>query len=356
MLFMSASTEPGTFATHRRIHWPIVTWLLACAVLVFAMVVLGGVTRLTGSGLSMVEWKPITGVLPPLDDVAWEREFERYKQFPEYLEVNAGMDLAGFKGIYLYEYAHRMLGRTIGIAFLLPMLWFWWRGQLGRALKPHLVALFLLGALQGAMGWYMVMSGLVDEPRVSQYRLTVHLCLAVAIYGYLVFIVLELIRHDPATFMRRVDHPTKLPAVLLVLVFVMIASGGLVAGTRAGHIYNTFPDMHGAWIPEGVLALSPWWINLFENPVTIQFDHRLLAYILLLVAGTARVLLGRSGLTTLVPAMNLLLLLILLQMALGIATLLNHVPVALGAAHQAGALLVFTAAVMVYQRGRHVGR
>jgi cytochrome c oxidase assembly protein subunit 15 len=295
-------------------------------------------------------------VLPPLSESAWEREFALYQQFPEYRQVNSHMDLAGFKVIYLYEYAHRMLGRVIGVVFLLPMLWFWWRKQLGRALKPHLVALFVLGGLQGAMGWVLVMSGLVDEPRVSQYRLTAHLCLAVAIYGYLVFIALELMRHDPATFMRRVTHPSVLPTVLLLLIFIMIASGGLVAGTRAGFIYNTFPDMNGAWVPEGVLALAPWWTNLFENPVTIQFDHRLLAYVILLVAVIARVIFGHYGLRPLVPAMNFLLLLILMQTSLGIVTLLNQVPIALGAAHQAGALLVFTAAVVLFQRGRLIGR
>ncbi len=334
----------------------IVAWLCACCVLIFAMVLLGGVTRLTGSGLSMVEWKPLTGIVPPLSQAEWLRLFERYQQFPEFREVNYGMDLAGFKVIFLFEYGHRVLGRVIGLVFALPLLWFWWRGRLSRSLKPHLLALLALGALQGLLGWFMVMSGLVDIPRVSQYRLTAHLCLAVAIYGYMLFIVLELLNADPMSFMRRGEASTTFPSLMLALVFVMIASGGFVAGTHAGHIYNTFPDMNGRLVPDGVLAMSPWWLNAFENPVTIQFNHRLLAYLLLVLAVVNRVRLGRAGPQALTPSANLLLGLLLVQASLGVATLLHQVPVWLGAAHQGGALLVFTAAVVQFQRARHVGR
>lgn len=355
MLFISAETEPGAVARRREVPWPVVAWLLACCALVFAMVVLGGVTRLTESGLSIVDWRPVTGVIPPLNEAEWQQEFEAYQQFPEFRYVNRDMDLAGFKVIFLFEYAHRLLGRLIGVVFLLPMLWFWWRGVLTRPLKGHLSALFVLGALQGLLGWYMVMSGLVDEPRVSQYRLTAHLLLAVLIYGYMLLIAVELVRQDPATFMRRARHASRWPALMLVMVLVMIASGGFVAGTHAGYIYNSFPDMHGQFIPDGIAALSPWWRNAFENVVTIQFNHRMLAYVLLVLAVLARVAIGRAGLGPLVPLANLLLVVLAAQAALGIVTLLNHVPVSLGAAHQGGALVVFTVAVLLFQRARHIG-
>ncbi len=353
MLFMSASSEPGTVRDARHVNWPVVAWLVTCCVLVFAMVLLGGVTRLTGSGLSMVEWRPLTGIVPPLSQADWVALFERYQQFPEFREVNYDMDLAGFKVIFLFEYGHRVLGRLIGVVFLLPMLWFWWRGRLVGALRPHLVALFLLGALQGALGWFMVMSGLVDVPRVSPYRLTAHLCLAVAIYGYLLFLVLELVNADPGSFLRRSDTAPRFPAIMLAAVFLMIASGGFVAGTHAGYIINTFPDMNGEWIPRGVMAMSPWWRNLFENPVTVQFDHRLLAYGLLALAVAGRIMLARARMRSALPAANLLLALLVAQAALGIATLLNQVPVWMGAAHQGGAMLVFSAAVLLFQRARH---
>lgn len=355
MLFMSVRSEPGVLRDDRHVPWPVVSWLLVCCGLVFAMVVLGGVTRLTGSGLSMVDWQPIKGVIPPLSEDDWIRVFEQYQRFPEFIHVNQDMDLAGFKFIFLFEYAHRMLGRIIGLAFLLPMLWFWWSGRLSAAVKPHLLALFVLGGLQGLLGWYMVMSGLVDVPRVSQYRLTAHLGLAVVIYGYMLFVALELMRGDLVSFMHRVRHASRLPAVMLAMVFLMIASGGLVAGTHAGYIYNSFPDMHGQWIPDGLLAERPLWLNFFENPVTIQFNHRLLAYLLLILAVASRMKFAWAGLRPLLPAANLLIVLIVLQASLGIATLLNQVPVALGATHQAGALVVFTAAVWLFQRGRHLG-
>ncbi|KAA3628728.1 MAG: heme A synthase [Proteobacteria bacterium] len=355
MLFMSARSEPGAYTEKRQAPWPVIAWLLICCALVFAMVVLGGVTRLTGSGLSMVDWNPVKGIIPPLSQGDWERLFEQYRQFPEFRYVNQDMTLAGFKVIFLFEYAHRVLGRLIGLVFFVPLVWFWWRRRLSGAVKPHLVALFVLGGLQGLLGWFMVMSGLVDVPRVSQYRLTAHLCLAVAIYGYMLFVALELMRGDLASFMRRARYPSVFPPVLLIVVFVIIASGGFVAGTHAGHIYNTFPDMNGQLIPDGLFAENPRWLNVFENPVTIQFDHRMLAYLLVVLVTANRVILARAGLQSLLPAANLLLVLVLLQASIGIATLLHKVPPPLGAMHQAGALMVFSAAIWLFQRSRHVG-
>ncbi len=351
MLFISERTDPGDTARRRQAPWPVVAWLLTCCALVFAMVLLGGVTRLTGSGLSMVDWQPIRGVVPPLNQDDWMALFAAYQQFPEFREVNHGMDLAGFKRIFLFEYGHRMLGRLIGLAFALPLAWFWWRGRLHRVLKGHLVALLALGGAQGLLGWFMVQSGLVDVPRVSPYRLTAHLLMAVIIYGYMLFIALELAQADLRGFMRRAAGAPRLPALMLAAVLAMIASGGFVAGTHAGYIYNTFPDMNGEWIPGGIFAMSPWWQNLFENPVTIQFGHRLAACLLLVLA----IVTWWRADPSLRRFAGVLLALVLAQALLGITTLLHQVPVPLGASHQAGAMLVFTAAVVLCQRSRHVG-
>lgn len=332
----------------------IAIWLLICCALIFAMVVLGGVTRLTRSGLSIVEWQPIMGALPPLSDAQWEETFAKYRRTPEYLKVNFGMSLAEFKSIYWVEYAHRLLGRAIGLAFLLPFLYFLARRQIERRLIPKLAALFVLGGLQGALGWYMVASGLVDNPQVSPYRLTAHLGLAVLIYGYMFWIALGLARAAPpapsgAGVRRYVWFFT-------VLVFVMILSGGFVAGTRAGFVYNTFPLMNGAWLPPGAFALDPWWRNLFENVATVQLDHRLLAYVLIATAvglwwGLRRVTAARRATWLVLGTLTL-------QVLLGIATLLWVVPIPLAAAHQAGALLVFSAALYLAHtlRGAPHGR
>lgn len=324
---------------------PIAFWLLVCALLVFAMVVLGGVTRLTRSGLSITEWEPILGAIPPLDLAQWNEAFAKYRQTPEFQLVNRDMTLDGFQSIYYVEWAHRLLGRLIGAAFLLPFLYFLLRRRIDRALAPKLAGLFVLGALQGALGWFMVKSGLVDVPRVSPYRLTAHLGLAVVIYGYLVWTALSLLyprAHDAGVSLRRWSRG------VTALVFVMILSGGFVAGTHAGFAYNTFPLMGGRWIPDGIGALAPWWSNPFENPPLVQFDHRLIAYTLLAVVPAFWWQLRRVELDARLRAgAHALLVLLVVQVALGIATLLYVVPVPLAAAHQGGAILVFTAALFV---------
>src|SRR5882672_10707482 len=236
----------------------VAVWLLVCCALVFAMVVVGGITRLTHSGLSIVEWQPIAGTTPPLDDAAWQEAFGKYQRTPEFRTVNPGMDLAGFKSIFWWEYAHRLLGRLIGAAFLLPLLWFAARGRVGRALTWKLAALFALGGLQGAMGWYMVQSGLVDDPRVSQFRLAAHLGMALLIYAAMLWIALDLI------FSRRAGVPSGLRRLafgLAALVFVMAISGSFVAGIRAGLAYNTFPLMYSHVVPPGMFVLEPWYLN-----------------------------------------------------------------------------------------------
>lgn len=319
----------------------IALWLLVCCALIFAMVVLGGVTRLTRSGLSIVEWQPILGALPPLSEAQWEETFAKYRQTPEYLKVNLGMSLAEFKSIFWVEYAHRLLGRVIGLAFLLPFLYFLARRRIERRLVPKLAVLFVLGGLQGGLGWYMVASGLVDNPHVSPYRLTAHLGLAVLIYGYMLWLALGLLR--PRTASSATTGAGRHTWALLALVFVMILSGGFVAGTRAGFAFNTFPLMNGAWVPPGVLALEPWWRNLFENVATVQFDHRLLAY--LLIAMTVGLWFSVRRIEAARRAAWLVYAALALQVALGIATLLWVVPIPLAAAHQAGALLVFSATI-----------
>ena len=327
----------------------IALWLLLCCTTVFAMVVLGGVTRLTGSGLSMVQWEPITGVLPPLGQGQWEEVFRLYQQFPEYTLKNRGMSLDEFKSIFWFEYAHRVLGRLIGVVFFVPLLFFIITRRVDKPLIPKLALMFVLGGLQGLLGWYMVESGLVQDPHVSQYRLSAHLGLALVIYAYMFWVALDLLfphRTPSATGKRQ---PIRfLSALISLLVFVTALSGGFVAGTRAGFVYNTFPTMAGQWIPEGLFVLVPMWRNFFENVTTVQFDHRVLATLLfLLIPALWWSALQLSKPTRLTVGLHLLLLAMLLQVTLGISTLLLVVPTALAATHQGGAVLLLTASLFV---------
>lgn len=327
-------------------------WLLICCALIFAMVVLGGVTRLTGSGLSMVEWKPVYGVLPPMNQSDWEGLYEKYKETPEAQKINIGMDLAGFKGIFWLEYLHRILGRLIGVVFLLPFLLFLLMGRLDRPLVPKLVTMFVLGGMQGGLGWLMVKSGLVDNPHVSQYRLTAHLMLAVLIYGYILWVALGLFAGG--TVIRTINSLGNLKFLtycFLALALLTLTSGGFVAGLKAGLAYNTFPLMDGRWVPEGLFNLQPWPMNFFANMATVQFNHRVLAMLVFIGAVVLWIVAKRYRLTTsLNIGMHVLLLVVLVQVGLGISTLLLHVPVSLAAAHQAGALVVFTVVVFLAQR------
>jgi cytochrome c oxidase assembly protein subunit 15 len=331
----------------------VARWLLVCCGLVFAMVVLGGFTRLTGSGLSMVDWRPLTGILPPLTDAEWQRVFEMYRETPEYQKVNAGFGLQDFKGIFWLEYLHRLLGRMIGIVFLLPFIFFVVKGYIQRREWPRYLLMFVLGGMQGLLGWYMVKSGLVDNPNVSQYRLTAHLVMAFAIYAYMFWVAMSLL------FPRRAGSETHAwygrTLALFGLVVITIVSGGFVAGLKAGKIYNTFPMMGEHWIPPGVLALEPFWRNFFENMATVQFDHRLLAittFVLIVVywfKARSADLPGRAA-----PAVHALLHTAILQVILGIATVLLAVPVILGAAHQATAMLLFSVALYLVHALRRV--
>ncbi len=321
----------------------IMRWLQLCLVLIFAMVILGGVTRLTDSGLSMVTWHP-AGMLPPLGDQQWHAEFELYQQYPEYQKLNRDMSLEGFKSIFWFEYSHRMLGRLIGLVFLLPLVYFLLRKMVKPGLTPRLVILFFLGGMQGLLGWYMVKSGLVSNPHVSQYRLTAHLLSAILIYGFLLWTIFNLafpLKYRPLAE-SDVSGWRKASWGLLTLLLVTIATGGFVAGLDAGMIFNTFPLMGDTLLPEGIGALTPWYLNPFENLVTVQFNHRWLAITtgLLLIVWYVK---GRSRFddALLQRGFKLVGMMVIIQLGLGIATLLMQVPVLLGALHQAGALVLF---------------
>jgi cytochrome c oxidase assembly protein subunit 15 len=318
----------------------VALWLLILCALVFAMIILGGVTRLSGAGLSIVDWRPIMGVLPPLSQQDWQQSFEMYQQSPEFAKVNAHMTVGDFKGIFWLEYLHRLLGRLIGFAFLIPFAYFLWRGHIHKRELLKYGLMFVLGGLQGVLGWYMVKSGLIDNPRVSQYRLTAHLIAAIAIYAYMLWIALSLL--TPSSRAR--SHPWFPRTLLLaVLILTTMISGGFVAGLDAGLIYNTFPKMGTYWIPPDVTALSPLWLNSFENMAAVQFNHRVLALTTFLVIILYWWFARKSDLPARVrPGVHALLHTAVLQVALGISTLLLMVPLVLAAAHQAVAVLLFT--------------
>ena len=330
----------------RAIRW----WLLSIAVLIAIMVLVGGATRLTESGLSIVEWKPVTGTLPPLTQEQWTEAFEAYKTIPQYRELNAGMNLSEFKTIFWWEWSHRLLGRVIGIAYLLPFLWFLWRGALGADLRRRLWLIFGLGALQGAVGWWMVASGLSQRVEVSQYRLATHLVLALLIFAAIVWTLRRLADRPPSAASLRLKITS---VALLALTFVQVYLGALVAGLRAGRVYNTWPEIDGALIPSAARLFfeTPWWRNLFDNTLTVQFEHRMTAYALFALAALHAfdAVRSRAG-TAAVNGALWLASAVMLQAMLGILTLLNQVPMSLALAHQAVAIVVLTLAIFQAER------
>ncbi|WIM10013.1 COX15/CtaA family protein [Enhydrobacter sp.] len=327
-------------AAMKTVPTAVRNWLIVVAAMILVMITLGALTRLTESGLSMVEWHPITGVIPPFSEQAWQAELKEYLSSPQGRLVNPDFNVAQFKQIFWLEFIHRLWGRLIGLAVALPLAWFWLRGRLSPGLKLRLVSLLVLGGLQGALGWAMVASGLVDRPSVSHYRLAAHLLAAVALYAYTVWLVLEL---SPGE-VRRNDRGTRRAATgLMVFVFVVMTFGALMAGLRAGLMHNTFPTMSGYWIPPGMFDSSPWWINIFDNGTTVQFIHRWLAKLLalgvLIMAWRVRR-----------PEAYAAGAMVVVQFCLGVATILSGVEIAVAAIHQAGAVLLLTTLIVVRHR------
>ncbi len=328
----------------------IVNWLLMGCFLVIAMVIIGGITRLTGSGLSITQWKIVTGTLPPLSEHQWQLEFELYKQSSQYQLLNFGFTLADFKGIYWWEYLHRLLGRLIGLVFIVPFVWFWIKNRISKALMPRLLLILCLGAFQGFLGWYMVMSGLINSVSVSHFRLALHLLAAFITYGAILWVVLELIS------LRDADAPTAgimvwVPVSLLIILMVQLMYGAFVAGLKAGNLFNTFPLMGDSFIPPGLGSMQPLSYDLSHNLSTVQFIHRLLGWLLWIYVTIIWVTCRKCDIAANVKhALNFLLGSVWLQFGLGIFTILNFVrqPVFWGVAHQLGAVLLLTAAIYFF--------
>jgi cytochrome c oxidase assembly protein subunit 15 len=332
-------TNQASVAATARDHRAVGLWLAASALMVFAMMVIGAITRLTESGLSMVEWRPLIGTLPPFTEAEWQRVFALYKETSQYQLMNRGMGLAEFREIFFWEWLHRLWGRLIGLVFALPFLWFLIRGRLPAGYAKHGWILLGLGALQGVIGWWMVKSGFVDRTEVSQYRLAVHLGLAFFILGYLVWLALGLLWPVETGRAPAPRGYRRLGAWCHAVVFFTVISGAIVAGSRAGFLYNEWPTMGGGFVPGNFWDATLGWRNLFENHVVVQFDHRMMAYLTLAVVAAfwigdrlhGRVRLAAHGLMAGV----------LLQLVLGVATLLTVVWLPLGVLHQAGAAIVF---------------
>jgi len=326
---------------------PVIVWLFLTAAMVFAMAIIGAITRLTESGLSMVEWRPLIGALPPLSDGDWQKLFDEYRATPEFRKLNSWMGLNDFKSIFWWEYIHRLWGRLIGLVFALPLAWFWWTGRLPAWLKPWLLLALALGGLQGVVGWWMVTSGLVDDPHVSHFRLAAHLGLAVLVYGLLLALAERLV---PAPGLPASAGLRRISAALVGFAFLVILSGALVAGLDAGLVYDTFPLMGDRWIPDEV-RLAGDAGTFLATPAAVQFLHRWLAKMLAVGILAVWAMARRESLT---PAqripLDLLAAMAAVQISLGILTLLFHVPIGLAAAHQAGALILF--ALLIWCAGR----
>jgi cytochrome c oxidase assembly protein subunit 15 len=345
MLDQAGLVLPGERAAGqaRRSAQAVRLWLFAVAALIFIMVIVGGATRLTESGLSITEWKPVTGVIPPLSEAGWRAAFDSYKQIPQYAALNPDMTLDGFKAIYAWEWGHRLLARLIGLAFILPALWFWRGGALRGALGRQVLLATGFLALEPIVGWWMVSSGLANRIEVAQDRLALHLLIAAATFATLIYAAVGL---GPPRRARAPAGFVAFAAALVALIFVQLGLGALVAGLRAGFIYNTWPLMSGKWLPEGVFGLTPWAASIVDDVTTAQFDHRIVAYLVVLFAlAQAYAAWRRAPRSPLAGRAAALAGLALLQAGLGIATLLLVVPVGLALAHQALALLLLGAAV-----------
>jgi len=338
----SSAPDPVVVRRNRRV---IRIWLYTVCLLILAMIIVGGATRLTDSGLSITEWLPLLGAIPPLTEADWLAAFEKYKLIPEYTQLKHGMSLAEFKVIYWWEWAHRFLGRFIGVAFALPAIWFWLRGRIEPWLRPRLLLIFLLGAIQGGVGWWMVASGLVERTDVSQYRLATHLLLALIIFAAIVWVAAGMAERREI-LIRHKGFTTFWAAFLVLLVFVQIYLGGLVAGLDAGQTFNTWPLIDGDLIPRDIFDTNPWWLAAFEDIKTVQFNHRVGGYLLFFVALVQLFAIRRADLVAGFVSSRMLFLLILVQIGLGIATLLLGVPLWLGLVHQGVAVGVLFFALL----------
>ncbi len=331
-----ATVLASTSAAPRARPVAVSTWLFAVAALVFAMVVVGGITRLTESGLSMVRWEPISGIVPPLNDAQWQAEFDAYKAFPEYQKINRGMSLDEFKGIFFWEYLHRVIGRLIGVAFAVPLAWFAIRRAVPAGYGLRLVGLLALGGLQGFVGWWMVASGLIDRPDVAHERLATHLTLALVIFAALIWTALDIRRGSPRRLPRWAIW-------FLPLLFLQIVWGAFVAGLNGGFAFNTWPKMGDNWVePQVIVVAHETLLNLANNPVAAQFVHRWIAVAVALAALHIAAKLWRRGAGAPALALGGM---VLVQFTLGVATLLTGVHIVLGVAHQAGAALLVASSI-----------
>lgn len=358
-------------------HRPLILWLSSCALFVFLIVGVGGATRLTQSGLSITEWKPFTGIMPPLSQAAWEQTFAAYKQSPEYKLKHYWMALSDYKKIFMWEYIHRLIARSIGLVFALPLLIFWLRGKLPSWLKKRGLLILFLGGLQGLMGWIMVSSGLVNHPFVSHIKLSLHLLLALLVFGVILWTIFELIHvYTDKSKINSIPSNTadkyrtafntipvtkstwasKYILLLTSLIVLQIAAGGLVAGLHAGRSYNTFPTMNGMWIPDNLYSLSPWISNFFNNGTTVQFNHRLLGWIIATLAICSPYILRKVAYSSVKKMAIFLVCITLLQFTLGVFTLLYSVPVVLGVIHQMTAFLLFSVSLYMLFKTKRIGK
>ena len=330
---------------------PIIVWLLSGCFLIYAMVVIGGITRLTGSGLSITEWKVVTGTLPPLSEESWQKEFDGYKQIPQYKLLNSDFTLADFKNIYWWEYIHRLIGRIIGVVFLIPFLGFWAKKKFPEGFMKKMLVLFALGGLQGFLGWFMVSSGLSENTHVSHYRLAIHLISAFTVFGFTFWYALDLA--SPPTPLPQEKRVKQLSIILFVVVILQIIYGAFVAGLKAGYSYPTWPKMGDEWISKNIFSLEPLWKNFFEGHAGVQFIHRYIAYVVVLFVG---IIFYRAQKIQLTPQQRKIIyalgIIVLLQFTLGVLTLLYNVPIVIAVLHQTGAFFLFSTTLLLIHSTR----
>ncbi len=326
----------------------IITWLLCGCFFIFSMVVIGGITRLTGSGLSITEWNVVMGAIPPLNETQWNEAFEKYKEIPQYSKLNYDFTLSDFKKIFFWEYLHRLIGRTIGLIFLIPFLYFYFTKQFDKAMIRKSLLLFFLGGLQGFLGWFMVKSGLTERTSVSHFRLAIHLVAAFATFAFTLWFALELIYQDEKRNPSLEKKYSGVIKFLFATVLLQIIYGAFVAGLHAGKFANTFPTMDGEWIPSGIFSSENFIMNFFENPVTIQFIHRSLAIVILVSVTWLWIAADKKAMNhSQKKGLNFLLVAVSIQFLLGVFTLLSKVNITLASLHQVGAFFLFSSVIFL---------